>query len=437
MAPSAQWREAASFRARRDGLAEVRAADVAPGQAFSALSAIASHNHRPVACAVGRRGGSSVLALYRAPEAAAAGGAGGGRRRAAGPGLRLETAGELELLCTPTRVAWCDDTLACGTREGTVVLLRTEASKRGDEMLPRKIARTLKPQWASSQQQAAAGVSSVAVGADDGRHAQRIGAVVGASPFVWDAGGNDVSFGVGLEAGDAYCLDLDWDKGVIVVGDSANALTLYDPRAGGSAIKVQGAHCAPLNTVRCAPLHPHWVASGAADGVVKIWDLRRLDESVMRLAWHVTSVADLSWSWSHADMLASCAYDGSHRFWNLSLGPRFEFFNADDAWGAQELVGCAMTPWPGCPLDCLAASATGLVQLVRPSSTHIVQPLAEQVARRMCEHIPDPQTAGLPPPDTLAPLFLNVTMPATQVYVCVCACVCVRACARGLARACG
>jgi hypothetical protein len=352
MRASSLWREAASFRARKngEGLVEFRAADVAAERALSAISAVAAHNQRPAACAVGRRGSKSVLVLYRAPEAAA--GAGGGNRRA-GPGLRLEMSGELELPCTPTRVAWCDDTLACGTREGTVELVRVDASKRSDQLHPKKIVHTLKPQWgasASSQQQAAAGASSVAVGAADGRHARRIGAVVGASPFVWDADGNEVSFSVGTESGNAYCLDLDWDKGVVVVGDLANALTLFDPRSGGSAIKAQGAHFAPLNTVRCSPLHPHWFASGAADGVVKIWDVRRLDDSLMRLAWHVTSVAELSWSWSHADMLASCAYDGSHRFWNLSLAPRFDFFNADDAWGAQELVGCSMLAWPGFPL---------------------------------------------------------------------------------------
>lgn len=104
--------------------------------------------------------------------------------------------------------------------------------------------------------------------------------------------------------------------------------------------------------------------------------MRRLDCALFRLAWHLTSVSDLAWSWANTQMLVSCAHDGSHRFWNLSLRPRFELCNADSAWAQRELVGCSMLAWPGCPHDSLAASSDGLVQVVRLSGTRIIQPFA-------------------------------------------------------------
>jgi hypothetical protein len=414
------WRQPAAFRARRDcrdGLIDVCAADVPPAQALSSISAIASHNRCAAACAVGRRGGTSVLALYR-PSGDAAEAGGGGRQSETAP--RLQQQGQLIALPgTPTTVAWCDQTLACGTREGTVELFRLDASARDEQKSARKVTRCLQPQWGAtaSSEQAAAGTSSVAVGALDGRHARRIAAVAGASPCLWDAEGKNLNFGADREVGTAYCLDLDWDKGIVVVGDMANNMTVYDPRNSRPAGLVQSAHFAQLNVVRCSPLHPHWVASGAADGLVKVWDMRRLDASLFRLGWHVSSVSDLGWSWAHMDMLASCAQDGTHRFWNLSLSPHFELTNADSAWGQRELVGCTMLPWPGSPLDSLAASSDGLLQVARVSASRIMQPFARLVAQqRVCALVPDAAAATDLKQKELEAMTLSVTAPTTQVF---------------------
>ena len=291
------WRAPAAFRARRrEGTIDVRAAEFSSAQALSSISAIASHNRLASACSVGRRGGNSVLALYRASEAASDAGAGGKRGKEAAP--RLQVQGKLiPLPGNPTAVAWCDETLACGTREGTVELLRLDGSSRDDESRARKVTNSLQPQWgaAASLTSVSTGTSSVVVGARDGRHARRIGAVVGACPCLWDAQNSGakflLSFGADIEARNASCLDLDWDKGIIAVGDLANNIIFYDARQSGAASKVQPAHFSVLNTVRCSPLHPHWVASGAADGLVKVWDMRRLDGCLFRLGWHVSAVS--------------------------------------------------------------------------------------------------------------------------------------------------
>ena len=396
------WRSAASFRARhdcRDGLVELCAADVPPPQALSSIAAIASHNHGAAACAVGRRGSSNVLALYRGTDAVADDD--DGKHRTSAAGLRLEMQGSLIALPgTPKAVSWSDDTLACGTLEGSIEIFRLDATARDAQTRARKVVHSLKPQWgaSASSQQAAAGATSVAVGALDGRNARRIGAIVAASPCVWDGEASGLSVGMGFEAGAAFCLDLDWDKGVFVVGDLAHALAVYDPRQGTCVSKVKSAHFAPINTVRCSPLHPHWIASGSGDGLVKVWDLRRVDASLFRLAWHVSAVADVSWSWSHTDMLSSCAYDGSHLFWKLGLAPRFELANGDAVWQHAELVGCCMVPWAGSPLDCLVASSDGRLQRIRPSGNRIMQPFARLEAQRLAAMLPHP-----PPPSHAAP----------------------------------
>jgi len=326
----AGWRAPAALRARRDcrdGLLDVRAAELQ----LASISGVASHNCGAAACAVGRQRGAGVVALFR-PEAAAEDG-GGQRRAEAAPGLK-QLGKLVSVPGDPTAVAWSDGTLACGTRECTVELFRMDPT-RDDTARSRKVAASLQPQWGAtaSSQQAAAGTISVAVGALEGRHAGRVGAVVGASPCLWDVQGKDVVFGTGPETGAASCMDLDWDKGVLALGDTTDVdhhLTVHDPRQPGGAVARAGAaHFAPLTVVRFSVLHPHWLASGAADGLVKVWDLRRLQTPLFRLGWHVSSVSDLGWSWAHSDILVSSALDGTLRFWNLSLPPHFQLANAD------------------------------------------------------------------------------------------------------------
>lgn len=181
----AGWRAPASFRARRDcrdGFVDVRAASVPSAQALSSIASIASHNHCATACAVGKRGGNSVLALYRQSEEAVSAEAGSSQPQGA---PRLQLQGQLIALPgSPTTVAWSDETLACGLREGTVEVLRIDPSARDDHAPARSITQSLQPQWGAttSSEKTAAGTSSVAVGVVGGRHARRIGAVVGGVP---------------------------------------------------------------------------------------------------------------------------------------------------------------------------------------------------------------------------------------------------------------
>ena len=206
---------------------------------------------------------------------------------------------------------------------------------------------TLKPRWSStawSQQDAAVGTSSVAAGDADGKHACRVAAVVAAAPCLWHAeegaGGRAMALGAEVDGNSiASCIDLDWDKGLVAVGESselAHHLLVYDPRHPGPASRAPSAHFAPLTRVRFSPLHPHWLASSSEDGLLKVWDLRRLDRCLFRLGWHLTAVSDFGWSWAHADMLVSSGRDGSQRFWNLSLPPYSQLAACDTAWGINQ-----------------------------------------------------------------------------------------------------
>ena len=430
------WRAPSALRARRncrDGFVAVRAADVAAGQALSSMAAISAHNHAPAACAVGRQRGAGVIALFHVSgdDTDSAGSQRPPRLRQAGKPFSVP--GE------PTAVSWCDETLACGTREGSVELFRLDPT-RDSQARGCKIAASLQPQWGAtaSSQAAAAGTGGVAVGARDGRHAGRIGAVVGASSCLWDAQHKEMVLERGPDAGAASCIDLDWDKGVIVLGDSTGVdhnLTVYDPRQANAAARAKAAHFATLNSVRFSPLHPHRLASGSADGLVKVWDLRRLDTCLFRLGWHVSAVSDLGWSWAHSDMLVSSALDGTLRFWNLSLPPHYQLTNADASWEQREIVGCCMLPWPHHPLDSLAASSDGLLQLVRVSHSRVMQPLARLESQHLMSGVRvrgGECTAGVDA-DTLASRALDVTAAASKVLAptrCLRTAELVRACVR-------
>lgn len=66
------------------------------------------------------------------------------------------------------------------------------------------------------------------------------------------------------------------------------------------------------------PLHDYRLASGGADGYIKLLDMRRLDDPVEELSMHAGSVTSVVWSHTLPGLLASAGEDGAVLLWDAN-----------------------------------------------------------------------------------------------------------------------
>ncbi|KAK9838348.1 hypothetical protein WJX81_006464 [Elliptochloris bilobata] len=106
------------------------------------------------------------------------------------------------------------------------------------------------------------------------------------------------------------------------VGDD-RALLFWDTRAAHSpAGRVPDAH-GPAHDLHCvdwSALQPHLVATGAADGSVRVWDKRELARPLHIFAVHVKPTMRMEWSPTHEGVLASGGEDRRICIWDLNRG---------------------------------------------------------------------------------------------------------------------
>ncbi|RMZ53608.1 hypothetical protein APUTEX25_003142, partial [Auxenochlorella protothecoides] len=103
------------------------------------------------------------------------------------------------------------------------------------------------------------------------------------------------------------------------VGDD-RSLRGWDCRAGGAAYVVAAAHSAhDIHALDWSGGRPELVATGAADGSVRVWDVRRLSAGapLLHLAHHAAAAACLEWSPAAAGALASGGEDGLLCLWDV------------------------------------------------------------------------------------------------------------------------
>lgn len=120
------------------------------------------------------------------------------------------------------------------------------------------------------------------------------------------------------------------------------------------------------------PSHEHRLASGGADGFVKILDLRRLDDPVEQLGMHAGSVTSVAWSHSLPGLLTSSSDDGAVLLWDTNKFEHAAAFSRrpaqqqqdqpPDQWQQQQGLGLRQPPKVGHYLEeCRKLSLPGLL----------------------------------------------------------------------------
>ncbi|KAJ3010332.1 Nucleoporin Nup43 [Thoreauomyces humboldtii] len=109
---------------------------------------------------------------------------------------------------------------------------------------------------------------------------------------------------------------IEW-RGVneLVTASSSGLLTLYDLRKDGPGLRLgdqNSTQPAPLNCLAVHPTLHDKIATGDANGIVGIWDIRKMDEAAMeRMAVHNGGVWDVAFHPDTPGKIVSCSEDGS------------------------------------------------------------------------------------------------------------------------------
>jgi len=102
------------------------------------------------------------------------------------------------------------------------------------------------------------------------------------------------------------------------VGDDRQILLWDTRRAKDPFIRVAAAHYADINAIAFNPHHEFLLATGSADQVVKVWDIRNTSKALHHLKSHDKEVFQLQWAPFDASILASCGADRRVRVWDLT-----------------------------------------------------------------------------------------------------------------------
>ena len=118
--------------------------------------------------------------------------------------------------------------------------------------------------------------------------------------------------------------DVDWHKyHEYVFGSVGNdsSLALYDTRkgaSGGLTQRIQDAHKGDIHALSFNPGSEHLLATGGADNMVNLWDLRKMNEKLHSFEGHSKEVLQVSWSPYNEAILGSCSADRRVNIWDVT-----------------------------------------------------------------------------------------------------------------------
>ncbi len=100
-----------------------------------------------------------------------------------------------------------------------------------------------------------------------------------------------------------------------LVSVSGETARMWDVRSGRMTQMIY-AHSREVLTCDWSKYNAYEIATGSVDRTIKVWDVRRTDRALTRLAGHAYAVRRLRYSPFDASVIASCSYDMTVRVWD-------------------------------------------------------------------------------------------------------------------------
>lgn len=114
--------------------------------------------------------------------------------------------------------------------------------------------------------------------------------------------------------------DVEWvplHDSVFLTADDAGALSLFDKRSHGAAVKTVGGS-SPKNSLSTNPGNEFCVATGDAQGQIDIWDLRALTQCAKTILGHVDAITQVKWHPRFTAVLGSSSADRLVRLFDVA-----------------------------------------------------------------------------------------------------------------------
>lgn len=158
---------------------------------------------------------------------------------------------------------------------------------------------------------------------------------------------------------------LDWSpvsEGRLLTGDCSKFIYLWNPQAGSWTVDKSPftAHTGSVEDVQWSPSEDNVFASCSVDQTIRIWDIRKKNQSALCVKAHDSDVNVISWNKIASHALLSGADDGSIKAWDLrKFDP--ESPTAAFTWHRQAITSVAWSPFEGPVLA--AASADNQISI--------------------------------------------------------------------------
>lgn len=114
--------------------------------------------------------------------------------------------------------------------------------------------------------------------------------------------------------------DVEWipnHDSIFVSGNDLGAIFLIDIRSNDKIMKMKRTGVA-INSVSVNPADSFTLATGNADGLIDIWDLRNLESKVAEINSHCDSITQLKWHPKYRSVLGSSSADRLVKIFNLA-----------------------------------------------------------------------------------------------------------------------
>lgn len=144
--------------------------------------------------------------------------------------------------------------------------------------------------------------------------------------------------------------DVAWVGGheVVTVGSQVERWDVRaDPQDGPVLVMKDVSAASSLHTLALHPNQPEFMATGASDGIVAVWDVRAAGWAVSNVRAHQADIWDLEFHPLHPDFLFSASDDGTVLRWNFNATKdrsRVSFAFHDDSNMAIDQIVDSMLP---------------------------------------------------------------------------------------------